>query len=136
MIDRLIELFPLVAVVAVVVVLMLALRLDRRLSRGAFSAGPMDIERSRPAGQERTPWELLAIDDQLVLATGSAGPAVPRYDLTATVNRLITAAGLPAHHQLPITANLDQLATAISHIEDRLGLPPLADAQQENRSPR
>ncbi|MEZ5412358.1 MAG: hypothetical protein R2761_30270 [Acidimicrobiales bacterium] len=123
--DQLAALFPIVVVVAVVVVLVLALRLDRRLSRGAYSAGPWETERPTPPGQERTPWELKAIDDQLILAAGAGGAAVPRYDLTATVNRLITAAGLPPREQLPLSANLQDLSAAIGLIEDRLGLPPL-----------
>lgn len=123
--DQLEIAFPVLVVVAVVVLLVLALRLDRRLSRGAYSAGPWETERPKPPGQERTPWELKAIDDQLILATGAGGAAVPRYDLTATVNRLITAAGLPPREQLPLSANLQELSTAIGLIEDRLGLPPL-----------
>jgi hypothetical protein len=125
MIAPLAQLFPLLAVVAVVLVLILALRLDRRLSRGAYSAGPADIERPSPPGQERIPWELKAIDDQLTLASGGGGAAIPRYDLTATVNRLISAAGLPSQDQLPLSADLNQLTAAIGLIEQRLGLPVL-----------
>ncbi len=127
--------FPLLVVVAVVVLLVLALRLDRRLSRGAYSAGPWKTERPTPPGQERTPWELKAIDDQLILATGAGGAAVPRYDLTATVNRLITAAGLPPREQLPLSANLQELSTAIGLIEDRLGLAPLTPSSQRAAEP-
>lgn len=123
--DQLVIAFPALVVLAVIVLLVLAVRLDRRLSRGAYSAGPWETERPTPPGQERTPWELKAIDDQLILATGAGGAAVPRYDLTATVNRLITAAGLPPREQLPLSANLQELSTAIGLIEDRLGLPPL-----------
>ncbi|MDH4076840.1 MAG: hypothetical protein OEW29_12960 [Acidimicrobiia bacterium] len=123
--DQLAAAFPIVVVAALVVVLVLALRLDRRLSRGAYSAGPWETERPAPPGQERTPWELKAIDDQLILAAGAGGAAVPRYDLTATVNRLITAAGLPPREQLPLSANLQDLSAAIGLIEDRLGLAPL-----------
>jgi len=128
--DQLATAFPFLVVGAVVVVLVLALRLDRRLSRGAYSAGPWETERPTPPGQERTPWELKAIDDQLILATGAGGAAVPRYDLTATVNRLITAAGLPPREQLPLSANLQDLSAAIGLIEDRLGLPPLTPVSQ------
>ena len=128
--DQLAAAFPLLVVVAVVLLLVLALRLDRRLSRGAYSAGPWETEHPTPPGQERTPWELKAIDDQLTLASGAGGAAVPRYDLTATVNRLVTASGLSANHQLPLSANLQELSAAIGQIEHRLGLPPLTSTEQ------
>lgn len=132
MISHLADWFPVLVIAGALVVLGLALRLDRRLSRSAYSAGPIETEVAQPAGQARTPWELQAIDDQLTRATSGGSLAVPRYDLTATVNRLITAAGLPAHEELPITADLNQLAAAITRIEARLGLPPLTDASQES----
>jgi hypothetical protein len=135
--ERLVDLFPVLVVAATVVVLILALRLDRRLGRGAYSAGPLEPEPATPAGVERTPWELKAIDDQLMLASGIGGATVPRYDLTATVNRLIAAAGLPPHDELPVSAELNELAAAITLIEQRLGLPPLIDSQptESNRVP-
>ena len=126
--EFLVRFFPLLAVLALVVIGFLALRLDRRMSRSAYSAGPIDVPRPKPVGQEPTPWELQAIDDQLRLVINHGSAAVPRYDLTATVNRLVAAAGLSDKGaQLPITANEAQLAAAIAQIEHRLELPPLTE---------
>ncbi|MGF1598725.1 MAG: hypothetical protein ACFCVK_17655 [Acidimicrobiales bacterium] len=126
MIDTLLALFPLFVLAAAVAAVVLAVRLDRRMSRAATSAGPVEMERARPPGQEQTPWELQAIDDQLHLAHSGGPSAVPRYDLTATVNRLLQAAGLDQPgDQLPPNADPAQLAAAISRIEERLGLGPL-----------
>jgi hypothetical protein len=128
-IDWLVTAFPFIAGAVAVVVLILAVRLDRVMSRGAHSAGRRERERPAPAGQTRTPWELQAIEDQLQLMRVQTSRAVPRYDLNATVNRLIVAAKLDAHgDQLPITADEAQLAAAITRIEDRLGLEPLDDS--------
>lgn len=123
--------FPLVVAVIVVVIVVLTFRLDRRMSRGAYSAGPLDVVEARPPGQERTPWELRAIEDQLQLAMSAGTSAVPRYDLAATVNRLISAAGLPDDVQLPVTADLHELNLAITRIEQRLELPPLTESRPE-----
>ncbi len=118
--------FPIVAGAVIVTVVILAIRLDRRMSRAPYSAGSYEPEQPSPLGQERTPWELKAIEDQLHLLSSAVGPAVPRYDLTATVNRLISASGLTdAQDQLPITATIDQLAVSVAKIEDQLGLAPL-----------
>jgi hypothetical protein len=122
--------FPFVILLMAVTVAGLALRLDRRLSRGAHSAGPLEPERPKPAGLEQTPWELRGIDDQLTLA-GRGSPAIPRYDLTATVNRLIVAAGMhDPGQQLPMSAGLGQLEQAVTNIVRMLGLPPLSAAGQ------
>ena len=130
--DILLQVYPWAVALGVVVVFIAALRLDRRMSRGAHSAGPADVPRPAPPGQAEIPWELEAIEGQLRLAAGRTSLAVQRYDLTATVNRLLVAAGLTgAHHQLPMTATEDQLDHAITLIERQLELPPL-----EGRDPR
>jgi hypothetical protein len=117
--------FPFAVLLLAIGVALLALRLDRRLGRGAHSAGPLETERPKPVGLEQTPWELRGIDRQLAQA-GRGAPAVPRYDLTATVNRLLAAAGLDdPRDELPITADRAELERAITMIEDQLGLPPL-----------
>jgi len=113
-----------------VVVLVLAFRLSRRVDRGAVSAGPVETAPITPPGQEPSPWELRAIDDQL-RRLREPGPGVRRSDLTATVNRLITAAGLPAHEQLLPGSDLNQLAAAVTLIEERLDLPPLTIPNQD-----
>jgi hypothetical protein len=126
MVDGVVTIFPILAGVLAAVVLVLAVRLDRRMSRAAHSAGRREQERPAPPGQTKTPWELQAIEDQLQLMRAQSSRAVPRYDLNATVNRLIVAARLDAPgDQLPITADERQLAAAITRIETRLGLPPL-----------
>jgi hypothetical protein len=57
---------------------------------------------------------------------------VSRYDLTATVNRLIAAAGLPANEQLPLDASQEQLSRSITLIEHHLELPPLTAGNQSS----
>lgn len=117
----------------VLVVVILAVRLDRRLGRGPRTAGPRDRPPPLQPGQERTPWELRAIEDQLLVARGLAGAAAPRYELTMTVNRLLGAAGLTGvHPELPITAEEAELAAAITAIEERLGLPTLSATRPRN----
>ncbi len=118
--------FPFLAIGIMIGIFVLFVRLDRRMSRGAHSAGAREPERPRPTGQERTPWELKAIEDQLMMTRHQAAPAVSRYDLTATVNRLVSAAGLDnPDDQLQLTANETRLAEAITRIEKRIGLPPI-----------
>ncbi len=128
--QRVVDQFPILAIAALVSVLALAFRLSRRIDRGPTSAGPVETEPVTPPGQEPSPWELRAIDDQLRRLVRPE-PGVRRSDLTATVNRLITAAGLPAHDQLLPGADLNQLAAAVTRIEDRLGLPPLTVPHQD-----
>lgn len=128
MTELLVRFFPLLVIAVIVLVLVLALRLDQRLSRGPYSAGPIDLVQPEPIGQERSPWELSAIQDQLDAVAAPGAPVVRRYDLTATVNRLTNAAGMTdPRHQLPITANEMELAAAITKIEQQLGLPPLTE---------
>lgn len=130
----LIDLFPLFVVIGVVVVFVAALRLDRRMSRGSHSAGPAEVPRPSPVGQEQVPWELRSIEDQVRLVSAQRAMAVPRYDLTATVNRLLMASGLTdPGDQLPMTASEADLVAAVSKIERRLGLAPLTT--KENRRP-
>ena len=125
--EFLVRLFPVLAGLALLITAVLAFRLNRRMSRAAYSAGPLEIPRPKPAGQEPTPWELRAIDGQLRLLNHGSTP-VPRYDLTATVNRLVVAAGFnDGRDQLPMTADHAQLAAAITRIEHRLELPPLTE---------
>lgn len=126
--DLLYVLFPLLVLLGALVVFVAALRLDRRMSRGAHSAGPADVPRPAPAGQAALPWELQAIEDQLRLSATPTSSTVPRHDLSATVNRLMRAAGfnLP-HEQIPPGASPERLAQAIAKIEHRLGLPPLEE---------
>ncbi len=137
MTDVLAPLFTPLVVLAALVVVVLAVLLDRRIGPGPRTAGPRDRDRPAPPGQERTPWELKAIEEQLLVARGLATAAAPRYELTVTVNRLLVAAGLTdVHPELPVTADEAQLATAITLIEDRLGLPPLARTERSAPYPR
>lgn len=136
MTSLLIAAFPVLVVIGLLAVLVFAFRLDRRMGRGPHSAGPRIPDIPAPIGQARTPWELKAIEDQLLLTRHRTGPVVSRYDLTATVNRLTVAAGLDdPGYQLPVTADEQQLAAAIARIEDQLGLAPL-EHQTEARSRR
>ncbi len=123
MVDAVIAAFPLVAGLLAAAVLLLAVRFDRKLARGPSSAGPREPEQPPPPGQTRTPWELQAIEDQLRLLRTQGHRAVPRYDLNATVNRLIVAARLDdPEDQLPITADEDDVEAAIARVEAQLGL--------------
>ncbi len=125
MIELIVSYFPLIAVVLIIGVVGLAFRLHRRLGQGAYSAGPPELDSPTPPGQERSPWELEAIQNQLHALAATGAPVVRRYDLTATVNRLTVSAGLTdPQDQLPITASEAELAAAITRIEDQLGLPP------------
>jgi hypothetical protein len=114
--------FPLLVVLATIVLAILLFRLDRRLSRGALNAGPRDPVTAEPPGLLRTPWELRAIDDQLRSSPGTRN----RADLVKTINRLITAAGMtePAA-RLPFDATDHEIATVMAELERRLELGPL-----------
>jgi hypothetical protein len=118
-------LFPLAVLAGLAIVFILAIRLNRRVSRGTGSAGDLEPSRPEPVGQARTPWEVRAIDDQIRMLRHRSVTA-PRHDLTATVNRLIAAAGLAADQQLPLDANREQLEAAVARMEHQLGLPPLS----------
>ena len=114
--------FPWLVFAACVGLLVVVIRLDRRLSRGARSAGPRDIQRPRPVGLQQTPWELKAIDDQLQSGTGTR----PRIDLTNTLNRLTRAAGLDGpQHQLPPNATNDMIQWVVQELETKLELGPM-----------
>jgi hypothetical protein len=114
--------FPLLVVVATVALIVFLIRLDRRLSRGALSAGPRSPARAEPPGLQQTPWELKAIDDQLLASPGHQA----RSDLTKTVNRLIQAAGVDDPGRLlPPNASDHEIGDAISRLEQQLELPPL-----------
>ena len=118
--------FPLLVVLVTLVLLGLLFRLDRRLSRGALSAGPRQPVRPDPPGLLQTPWELQAIHDQL---GGHPGDRL-RADLVKTVNRLIEAAGIadPAA-RLPFDATDHEIHTVVAELERRLELGPLQPTQ-------
>ncbi|MEM7272537.1 MAG: hypothetical protein AAF547_05605 [Actinomycetota bacterium] len=119
-----VSLFPLLVVVAGLVLAVLAFRLDRRLSRGARSAGPREVVRPVPVGLQQTPWELQALHDQVQLPTGSA----VRRELIHTVNKLTEAAGVTdPNYRLPPEASDAAIAGVILHLEQRLELPPVVD---------
>jgi hypothetical protein len=122
----LVDLFPILVLSGLAAVAVLAIRLSRRLSRGTGSAGDLEPSRPEPVGQTQTPWEVRAIDERLRLLSHRP-TAGAHNDLTATVNRLIVAVGLPPEQQLPLNASREQLDWAVSQIEYRLGLPPLTD---------
>ena len=127
MTDLLIDGFPVLVMVAVLTVGILGFQLRRHLGSGAYSAGPLDVAAPDPPGQEETPWELAAIDQQLRISDTAAAPALTRrYDLTATINRLSASAGLASpEEQLSITASMSDIEAAVARIEERLGLGPL-----------
>lgn len=128
MISLLLDLFPYVAGLGALLVVFLGLRLHRHLGQGSYSAGPLEVQAPEPPGQEATPWELRAIDDQLTMVTHPGSEVVRRYDLTATINRLTASAGLVGdEYQLPITATEAQLEAAVARIEERLDLPQLSE---------
>lgn len=116
-------LFPLLVVMAGVVLGILAFRLDRRLSRGSRSAGPRDVVQPTPVGLKRTPWELQALHDQVQLPVGST----VRRELIHTVNKLTEAAGVTdPNYRLPPDASDAAVAAVVLHLEQRLDLPPVA----------
>lgn len=115
-------LFPVIVLLSLAGLIIFVIRLDRKLSRGAQSAGPRELVRPNQAGLQRTPWELRALDDQLRAATNQRA----RQDLVQTINRLSKAAGVTDEAlQLPPNANDTMIAAVISHLEDRLELAPL-----------
>lgn len=117
------RLFPLLVFLACAVLLVLVIRLDRRRSRGARSAGPRESQRPSPIGLQQTPWELKAIDDQLKSGIGTRS----RGDLTNTLNRLSRAAGLDeTTHLLPANANNEMIQWVVQALETKLELGPLA----------
>ncbi len=115
-------LFPLLVVVATLVLGVFVIRLDQKLSRGSRSAGPRETTRPKQVGLQKTPWELRAIDDQLRAASNRQA----RADLANTINRLSRAAGIddPAF-MLNQQANDNMISGVIATLEERLDLPPL-----------
>lgn len=115
-------LFPLLVVLATLVLGIFVIRLDQKLSRGSQSAGPRETIRPKQVGLQQTPWELRAIDDQLRAASNRQA----RADLTNTINRLSKAAGIddPAF-MLTHEANDNMISGVIATLEERLDLPPL-----------
>lgn len=128
MISFLLELFPIVVLLGALMVVYFGLRLHRHLGESSFSAGPLDVQRAESPGQEATPWELKAIDDQLTMLRDPSGGVVRRYDLNATIDRLSASAGLVgSEYELPITATEADLEAAVARIEEGLNLPPIQE---------
>ena len=125
------DLFPLLVLITVVALGLLALRLQLRLSRNPFSAGPHEHPTVAPPGQEPSPWELRAIERQLYASFGStnltsSAVGVNHFDLVATVNRLLAAGGIDRRHHLRPNASVADLDSAITLLERQLALPPLS----------
>lgn len=114
--------FPLLVLLAILVVLVLLFRLDRRLSRGSVNAGPREPVPAETPGLLETPWELQAIDNQLSSPPGARN----RADLIKTVNRLVEAGGIenPAARLAP-DAGDHQIALVVAELERRLELGPI-----------
>lgn len=117
--------FPVLVLFSTLALVVFAIRLDQRLSRGSQSPGPRQIIRPKQAGLRQTPWELTALDNQAKARPGD----LARHDLIQTVNRLTSAAGIhdPAY-MLTADANDYMIAGVIELLERRLeltpGLPP------------
>lgn len=126
----LVSAFPLLVVVGGLVLAFFVFRLNRRLSRGAQNAGPRYVMRPQQAGLQRTPWELRAIDDQILLPPNSRA----RTDLVHTINRLTKAAGEtdPAYLLGPHASDTD-IAAVVDRLEQRLELPPLMPLNSPQR---
>lgn len=122
-------LFPWMVVVASIVLAILAIRLDRRVSRGSQSAGPRDVLQPEPVGLQQTPWELQALDDQVRIQRGTAA----RRELIHTVNRLTEAAGVTdPNYVLHPQSGDDAIAAVVLHLEQRMDLPPLRPPLRPN----
>lgn len=120
--ETLASLFPWLVVLATAALGIFAFRLNRRLSRGAQSAGPRDVVRPDQVGLQRTPWELTAIDDQIRVPANTRA----RNDLVNTINRLTRAAGVTdPNFLLPPHASDTMIEAVIDHLERRLELGPL-----------
>jgi hypothetical protein len=110
---------PFVAVIAMIGMVILLVRLNRRVSRGSRSAGPRSVDAPDPVGLTATPWELEAID--LQLSSPRDSPA--RRDLVATVNRLIAASQNHTRRTvLPISAGNGEIEDIVIDLEKKLGL--------------
>lgn len=120
--------FPLLVGIALVALVALLYRLDRRLSRGSISPGPREPVRPDPPGLLPTPWELQAIDEQLRGLPGDRH----RTDLVKTVNRLIGSAGIrDPTARLPFDATDHEIQNVIAELERRLELGPLTPGQPD-----
>lgn len=118
-------LFPWLVALAAILLIVLAIRLDRRVSRGSQSAGPREVPRPEPLGLQQTPWELQALDDQVKVPPRTSA----RRELIHTVNRLTEAAGVTdPRYVLAPDAGDDAVTAVILHLEQRMELPPLVPA--------
>ncbi len=123
-------LFPWLVVLASLILAILAIRLDRRVSRGSQSAGPREVPHPEPVGLQRTPWELQALDEQVRVQRGTAA----RRELIHTVNRLTEAAGVTdQRYVLHPDAGDDAVTAVILHLEQRMELPPLVQTPGTQR---
>lgn len=120
--------FPVLVAVAMVVMLVLLVRLERRVSRGSLSPGPREPVEAKPPGLLATPWELRAIDEQLRGLPGDRH----RSDLVKTVNRLITSSGIRDETiRLPFDATDAEIETVIAELERRLELGQLLPGRSD-----
>ncbi len=111
----------LVVLFAAIAIPFAVVRVNRRLGKSTISAGPTKVLFPPPPGQEQVPWELHSIVGQLPKSpTGQVGEQT-----VFTMNRLLDAAGLHQHGELPVNANVSQLQMAVTLLENHLGLSPL-----------
>lgn len=121
--------FPLLVTIAVVAIVVLLVRLDRRVGRGALGPGPREPLRPEPAGLRQIPWEIESIDLQLQGSDPTARAALVR-----TINQVINAAG-PGHgrHNLRPDASNAEIESVVADLERQLELPPLAPSPAQPR---
>jgi hypothetical protein len=114
------NIYPILLTIGLIVFLILLIRLDRRISRGALDAGTRDRQRVRPLGQDVTPWELRNLHRQL-------RHHHDRHIIMDMVARLVTEAGLAHEPGLALSPDASDadLEAVILRLEQHLGLGPL-----------
>lgn len=114
--------FPIIVVLALLVVFGLAVRLDRRLSRAASGAGPWTQVKPDSPGQRTQPWELELLDDQIRQWNTTRPGDARRAELADTVNRLVQATGVGQSWLLSPSSKQGDLEKTLGKLEEVLSL--------------
>lgn len=113
--------FPFLVTIMVLVGIGLATWLAKSISMGTIEGGPWELTIPEPPGQRDKPWELQAVEQQLVWSDPSRGGA----PIVALLNQLVDASSLDNDRfKLPTYASRSQVEWVVAELERETGIRP------------
>lgn len=112
----LIDVFPVIVLIGLVVAVVALWRLAKRYSLGSVEGGAWEFELPEPPGQRQVPWELEQVNRQLALS-GEGSPLVP------LLNQMIQASPLDSNqYLLGANASRSQIERVVADLEKAIGM--------------